>query len=108
MLLSYFVYFLLTSTRLSFEAPVANMDAVLLEGRQPSAQPSTVGFVPQSGGRDTLSLTCSRLLTLSLCVYTAVPLNILPKNERLWKIAFAKRVVYIVGLFGPELVPFTT
>jgi hypothetical protein len=67
---------------------------------------SIVGFVPQHGGRDTLSLLFSCLLTLGLCVYSAVHLNIPPKGEPAWKMRCRELEWCIIGLFGPELVVY--
>jgi hypothetical protein len=66
----------------------------------------TVGFVRQDGGRDTLSLLFSCLLTLGLCVYTAVHLNVPAKGERHWVTLCRELKWCVVGLFGPELVVF--
>lgn len=66
----------------------------------------TVGFVPQNGGRDTLSVLFSCLLTLGLCVYSAVHLNIPPKGEPAWKMRCRELKWCIIGLFGPELVVY--
>ncbi|KAF2428641.1 hypothetical protein EJ08DRAFT_555758, partial [Tothia fuscella] len=64
------------------------------------------GFVPQNGGRDTLSLLFSCLLTLGLCVYSAVHLNIPPKDEPGWKTHLREFKWCMIGLFGPELVVY--
>ena len=66
----------------------------------------TVGFVQQSGDRDTLSLLFSYLLTLGLCVYTAVHLNVPAKGEKYWKTLSRELKWCIIGLFGPEYVVF--
>ncbi|QDS70094.1 hypothetical protein FKW77_005027 [Venturia effusa] len=71
-----------------------------------NATSPVVGFVPQNGDRDTLSLLFSCLLTLGLCVYSAVHLNIPPKNESVWRMRCRELQWCIIGLFGPELVVY--
>lgn len=70
----------------------------------PNSTSSTVGFVPESGGRDTLSLLFSCLLTLVLCVYSAVHLNIPTRGEPAWKTRYRELKWCIIGVFGPELI----
>lgn len=73
-----------------------------------SEQSGVVGFVAQDANRDTTSLLISCILTLILCVYTAVHLNIPPKGENPWY-TFAREVWWcLVGLYGPELIVFTS
>jgi len=65
-----------------------------------------VSFVPQDSNRDTLSLVISCLLTLSLCVYTAVHLNVPLKHEPAWQTRLREAKWCMIGLLGPELVLF--
>lgn len=67
----------------------------------------TVHFMPENGGpRGTLSLILSCVLTLTLCVYTAVHLNVPPRKEKKWRTRLRELKWCVVGLFGPELVLF--
>jgi hypothetical protein len=96
MIISASIFVLLRSLRYTHAAPIS----------QSNATTSTVGFVPSSGGRDTLSLLFSCLLTLGLCVYSAVHLNIPQKDEPAWKMRCREIKWCVIGLFGPELVVF--
>lgn len=72
--------------------------------RPESINSTLVGFVSDPDGRGTLSLLFSCLLTLGLCVWSAVHLN-LPKydeSENAYSYRYFKWS--ILGLFGPELV----
>ena len=64
----------------------------------------SIGWVSEPNGRGTFSILSSCVLTLTLCVYTAVQLNIPGINEsravRIWRTA--KWV--LLGIFAPELV----
>lgn len=65
---------------------------------------TVVGFVAEPDGRGTLSILFSCLLTLSLCVWSAVHLNLprLGEGEVLYAYRYFKWSV--LGVFGPELV----
>ncbi|PSN66377.1 hypothetical protein BS50DRAFT_526400 [Corynespora cassiicola Philippines] len=64
----------------------------------------TIGFVSEDNQRDTLSLLVSCLVTLGLCVYSAVHLNVPSKNESYSRMVWKELKWCLVGLFGPELV----
>ena len=64
----------------------------------------TIGFVSEDNQRDTLSLLVSCLITLGLCVYSAVHLNVPSKNESYSRMVWKELKWCLVGLFGPELV----
>lgn len=75
--------------------------------RSGPANHTLVGYVSDPDGRGTLSIFFSCLLTLSLCVWSSVHLN-LPKYEEsdieyMWR--YFKWS--IMGVFGPELVIWT-
>ena len=67
----------------------------------------TVGFVADPNGRGTISLVLSCTLTLILCVWSALHLNLpKPGNSRQHDILLYLRWI-ITGVFGPELIVFT-
>lgn len=63
-----------------------------------------VGYVPNPDGRGTISLLFSCLLTLSLCVWSAMHLDLPPYGET--DIEYTCRYLKwsVLGIFGPELV----
>ncbi|KAI0553248.1 hypothetical protein F4679DRAFT_532525 [Xylaria curta] len=63
-----------------------------------------VGFVSDPDGRGTLSLLFSCLLTLALCVWSAVHLNLPEYNESELHYLYRYLKWSILGVFGPELV----
>lgn len=65
---------------------------------------TVVGFVPNPDGRGTLSLLFSCVLTLSLCVWSAVHLNLPKYKEGENEYAYRYLKWSILGIFGPELV----
>ncbi|KAK0109755.1 hypothetical protein ONS95_002431 [Cadophora gregata] len=67
---------------------------------------ATVGWVSGPDGRGTFSLVVSCLLTLGLCVWSAMHLNISPHNESLTKSWFRHLKWGLIGIFAPELVVF--
>ncbi|APA07657.1 hypothetical protein SS1G_00811 [Sclerotinia sclerotiorum 1980 UF-70] len=67
---------------------------------------TTTGWVADPNGRGTLSLVISCLLTLSLCVWSAMHLNI-PRPDHPAIHEYVRGVKWgIVGVFAPELVVF--
>ncbi|KAI9849073.1 MAG: hypothetical protein M1838_000274 [Thelocarpon superellum] len=66
----------------------------------------TVGWVPDPNGRGTLSLLISCVLTLGLCVWTAVHLNVSPENETHMREYYRHSKWLFLGIFGPELLLF--
>ncbi|MCJ1311237.1 hypothetical protein MMC25_004908 [Agyrium rufum] len=67
-----------------------------------------VGYVSDPNGRGTISLLLSCVLTLILCVWSALHLDIPPRGEsHVRKIVRNGRWI-LVGVFAPELVVFTT
>ena len=66
----------------------------------------TVGWVSDSPQRGTLSIITSCLLTMGLCVWSALHLNI-PSNHQGAVQLWLRTVKWmLVGLLGPELVVF--
>ena len=66
-----------------------------------------VGFVGDPNGRGTSSLVISCLLTLILCVWSALHLNVPSQGEtRIYRLFVIMRWI-IVGIYAPELVVFT-
>lgn len=86
---------LLSCPQLSFGLLPTNGDTV-----------QTVGWQSDPNGRGTFTLVSSCVLTLVICVYSAMHLNVPPHGEtgiRFWlrNIRWA-----LLGIFGPELVVF--
>ena len=67
---------------------------------------ATVGWVGDPNGRGTFSLISSCLLTLGLCVWSAMHLNIPERRISLWRLGVSYVRWSLVGVFGPELVVF--
>src|ERR1700712_2205012 len=65
---------------------------------------STVGWVHSPDGRGTYDLVQSCLLTLVLCVWTAMHLNIPPYGQPEWKSWRSYLKWSLLGVFGPELI----
>ena len=66
----------------------------------------TAGWVSDPYDRGTFSLIVSCLLTLSLCVWSAIHLNVPPPNRTRLKV-WARTLQWVmIGIFGPELVVF--
>lgn len=59
------------------------------------------GWVPQPKGRGTLSIVFSSTITLALCVWTAIHLDIVPKSTPLKR--FRRKLAWMfTGIFAPE------
>lgn len=67
---------------------------------------STVGWVADPTGRGTFSLIFSCILTLGLCVWCAMHLNIPPHDESLAKTWMRNVKWGLIGVVAPELVVF--
>ncbi|KAF2190298.1 hypothetical protein K469DRAFT_438703, partial [Zopfia rhizophila CBS 207.26] len=65
------------------------------------------GFVPDPDGRGTVSIVVSCLLTLLLCVWQALHLNVPKRGETLWEKLVTNILWITVGIYAPELVVFT-
>lgn len=64
----------------------------------------TVSWVSDPNGRGTVSLVETCVLTLSLCVWSAIHLNIPGSGETSWSRRLRNLKWIAVGIFGPELV----
>jgi hypothetical protein len=72
-----------------------------------SASTPFVGYVSDPNGRGTISLLLSCLLTLLLCVWSALHLNVPEQNQTKWQWAMANARWIVAGIYAPELVVFT-
>ncbi|KAL8826714.1 MAG: hypothetical protein Q9170_007301 [Blastenia crenularia] len=66
---------------------------------------NTPRWVPEPNGRGTWSLLSTCLVTISLCVWSAVHLNV-PQHERTHSQHWRKVKWLVLGLFAPELVAY--
>jgi hypothetical protein len=64
-------------------------------------------WVPSANSRGTADLLYSCAITLTLCVYTAIHLNIPGPGEPKWKQYARKAKWAAIGIFAPEVVLFT-
>ncbi|KAH7336346.1 hypothetical protein BKA65DRAFT_506239 [Rhexocercosporidium sp. MPI-PUGE-AT-0058] len=71
-----------------------------------SSTTATVGWMSGPDGRGTISLVISCLLTLGLCVWSAMHLNIPPHDESTAETWIRHIKWGLVGIFAPELVVF--
>ncbi len=72
-----------------------------------SSMSQLVGFVQDPDGRGTTSLVTSCLLTLVLCVWSALHLNVPRKGQSKAQSLFLNVRWIITGIYAPELVVFT-
>ena len=77
-------------------APVANSNK----------NQTIVGWVPDPDGRGTFSLILSCVITLSLCVWSAIHLNIPQPNETIPQGYLNTSKWVLLGIVAPELVVF--
>ena len=88
------------SILLSFLALSASIPIVIAT----SNTTATVGWVADPTGRGTFSLVFSCLLTLGLCVWSAMHLNI-PPHDELPRLTWMRNVKWgLIGIVAPELV----
>lgn len=71
-----------------------------------SQKPTYVGYVSDPDGRGTSSLVLSCLLTLLLCVWSALHLNVPPRNQTRAQCIWTNIRWIFVGVYAPELVCF--
>ena len=63
-------------------------------------------WVPEPNGRGTYNLLSTCLLTLGLCVYSSIHLNI-PEYKASWTILFLRRTKWVlIALLAPEFVVY--
>ncbi|KAL8829996.1 MAG: hypothetical protein Q9191_001692 [Dirinaria sp. TL-2023a] len=93
---SYTLLFFFTNTLVRSSNALARIDAKV----------ETVGWQSDPNGRGTFSLVSNCVLTLTICVYTAMYLSVPPRNES--PVQFWLRNIRwaLLGIFGPELVLF--
>lgn len=72
-----------------------------------SSEPRFLNFVGDPNGRGTLSLVISCLLTLVLCVWSALHLNVPLQADTRLHYVFVNIRWIITGVYAPELVVFT-
>ncbi|KDN72213.1 hypothetical protein CSUB01_10047 [Colletotrichum sublineola] len=72
-----------------------------------SASSPTTGWVSEPNGRGTFGLICSCVLTLTICVWTALHLNVPPIRSTLRSRAVERTKWVLYGIFAPELVVAT-
>ena len=66
----------------------------------------TVGWQSDPNGRGTFTLVSSCVLTLTICVYSAMHLNVPPHGESALQFWLRNIRWALLGIFGPELVVF--
>ena len=72
-----------------------------------TANTEYVGYVGDPNGRGTASLVISCLLTLILCVWSALHLNIPDQTETTFQCLMVNLRWILAGIYAPELVVFT-
>ena len=82
-------------------APIAESPSTT----SPSA--TIVGYVGEPNGRGTSSIVLSCLLTLILCVWSALHLNVPGRSQSLLEELWLSTRWVIAGIYAPELVVFT-
>ena len=66
-----------------------------------------VGYIEDPPGRGTASLTISCLITLVLCVWSALHLNVPPPSSSRLGLVWGNIRWILAGIYAPELVVFT-
>ncbi|KAK6541795.1 hypothetical protein TWF694_007575 [Orbilia ellipsospora] len=77
------------------------------QSTSPSISLDTVGWVGDPNGRGTFSLVSSCVITLTLCVWSALHLNVPPQGTSFRTAAFTRVKWVVFGLFAPELLVAT-
>ncbi|KAK2053713.1 hypothetical protein LY76DRAFT_638874 [Colletotrichum caudatum] len=72
-----------------------------------NASSSTTGWVSEPNGRGTFGLICSCVLTLTICVWTALHLNVPAVRSTTRSRALERTKWVLYGIFAPELVVAT-
>ena len=93
---------------LSFAVPVTfpSNTSIATNLSDPSSS-NYVGFVGDPNGRGTISLLVSCLLTLLLCVWSALHLNVPHQHSGNLDTCFRNFRWVLAGIYAPELVVFT-
>ncbi|KAF6836401.1 hypothetical protein CPLU01_03685 [Colletotrichum plurivorum] len=72
-----------------------------------SSPSSLIGWAPEPDGRGTFGLLCSCVLTLTICVWTALHLNV-PAARSTVRSRVIERIKWVLyGIFAPEIVVAT-
>ncbi|KAK4206521.1 hypothetical protein QBC37DRAFT_458824 [Rhypophila decipiens] len=71
-----------------------------------TTDPEILGWVQEPDGRGSFSILKSCVITLVLCVYTALHLNVPPANSTKIFLIWRKTKWILIGLFAPEIVVF--
>ena len=66
----------------------------------------TVGWQSDPNGRGSFTLVSNCILTLTICVYSAMHLNVPPHGESTFQFWLRNIRWALLGIFGPELVVF--
>ena len=93
---------------ISFSVPVTSPSNTSIATNPPS--PSSlkyVGFVGDPNGRGTISLLVSCILTLVLCVWSALHLNVPHQSSNNFDTCLRNFRWVLAGIYAPELVVFT-
>ena len=104
--LLYFTSYLFLS-QTARAAPSTLSPGIVLSNSSITVPPDYVGYVGDPNGRGTASLVISCLLTLILCVWSALHLNVPRQDETMLQCFFIKLRWIITGVYAPELVVFT-
>jgi hypothetical protein len=88
-------------------APTDNTWQLLLNNKTALHEVHAPAWVPQPGYRGTWGVLYSCTITLGLCVYTAIHLNIPPLDEKRFWFYLRKTKWVIITVFAPEVVLYT-
>lgn len=67
----------------------------------------TVGWQSDANGRGTFTLISGNVFTLTICVYSAMHLNVPPHGESITNFWFRNIRWVLLGIFRPELVLYS-
>jgi len=83
--------------------------ATLVPLSQPTG-PSKRSYVAHSGRCSTIDILLSSVITLTLCVYTNIHLNITPPKKYfgIWNVLIYKFYWVLIAMFAPEFVLYAT
>ena len=105
--LSLALLFVLPSSNLCPEWPLQAIDHSTDSIKRAEEEQKYVSYVSDPNGRGTPTLVLSCVLTLVLCVWSALHLNVPCQGERRIQALFVYIRWILTGVFGPELVAFT-
>ena len=93
-------------SRLAFILAVLSTPFISATASPPGDKTETVGWQSDPNGRGTFTLVSSCLLTLIICVYSAMHLNVPPYGESTTQFWMRNIRWGLLGIFGPELIVF--